>query len=508
MKNLLSIFLIGFLLIVGLALLYLTNAGVLSLGKPYIYKLSKELPVTNPLVAFVNVNVVPMDSEQILESQTVLVRDGVIEQIERSEQVYVPAEAHIIDGQGKYLMPGLVDMHVHLLDENDLLLFAAHGVTTVRNLWGGQFRADHLGWRANIRAGNLLGPTLYTSGPIMEGPPKTVPFMKVYEDPESARAAVIDQIEQGYDFIKVYDYVSLPTYQAIIETAQSRGVMVVGHTPKKVGLERVLNSGQVTLEHISGFIDSDAGDYAVPENELPKYAGMAADAGVYICPTIAVYQMNVPNEDLHLLEDRPEMIYVPPRMKFIWKRFSRPGTMGNITYQGDYPARIKEMFLNSTRILHEHDVKFVLGTDVGNPYLVPGTSLLDELDYLAGAGFKPYEAIEAGTRNAAKAMGKLNEFGTIEAGKRADLILVEDNPLEDVANVRKRSGVMLNGRWFTEGQLGSMLDGLLESYRPSLPDRLWPLSLVAIALAMIAHSVRQSQGQRSMLSSIRVTIVV
>ena len=210
-------------------------------------------------------------------------------------------------------MPGLVDMHVHVMNENELLLFAAHGVTSVRNMWGGMNWSPIIwGGAPRIEAGEMFGPTIYTSGPIMEGPPKTMPLMDVYADPESAVKAVNQQIEQGYDFIKVYDYIDLPTYEAIIETAQARGVMVVGHTPKKVGLERVLSSGQVTIEHLSGIIDNDAGEYIIPESELPKYAKMAADAGAYICPTIAVYQMYVPDEDLHLLEERPEMdLYLP-----------------------------------------------------------------------------------------------------------------------------------------------------------------------------------------------------
>jgi hypothetical protein len=243
--------------------------------------------------------------------------------------------------------------------------------------------------------------------------------------------------------------------------------MVVGHTPKKVGLERVLSSGQVTLEHISGFIDADSGEYSIPESELPKYAQMAAGAGVYVCPTIAVYQMYVPDEDLHLLEDRPEMALVSPRTKFMWKYLTRPGSMGNVTYQGDYPARIREMFLSTTRILHEHRVKFILGTDTDNPYMVPGISLLDELDYLVEAGFSPYEALETGTRNAAEAMGALDEFGTIEPGKRADLILLDGNPLENVSAVREKSGVMLRGRWLPESEIQAYLAEMMDSFKPS-----------------------------------------
>jgi hypothetical protein len=487
MKKTLYYIFVGILLLVGVGLFSLANQGILSLDKPYGRDLMDRLEPQNPVVAFQNVNVIPMDSERVLENQTVIVRAGAIESIESSEQVQVPDEALIVDGQGKYLMPGLVDMHVHVMNENELLLFAAHGATSIRNMWGGMNFTDHLGWRAKIEAGEMFGPTLYTTGPIIEGPPKTMPLMDVYADPESAVKAVNQQIEQGYDFIKVYDYIDLPVYEAVIETAQTQGVMVVGHTPKKVGLERALISGQATIEHLSGFIDNDAGVYIVSESELPKYAKMTVDAGAYLCPTIAVYQMYVPNEDLHLLEERPEMAYISPGMKFLWQYFSRPGAMGNITYQGDYPARINEMFINTTRVLHENGVKFVLGTDSDNPYLVPGISLLDELDYLVEAGFSPYEALETGTRNAAQTMGKLEEFGTIEPGKRADLILLESNPLEDVSAIRERSGMMLRGRWLPESELQSYLDEMVDSFKPTWLERIWPLALVGLSVFLIAR---------------------
>ena len=487
MKDALYYIFVGIMFLGSVGLLLLTNQGILSFDKPYGHNLMDRLEPQNPVVAFQNVNVIPMDSERVLENQTVIVRAGAIESIGSSEQVQVPDEALIVDGQGKYLMPGLVDMHVHVMTENELLLFAAHGVTSVRNMWGGMNFTDHLGWRAKIEASEMFGPTLYTSGPIIEGPPKTMPLMDVYADPESAVNAVNQQIEQGYDFIKVYDYIDLPIYEAVIETAQAREVTVVGHTPKKVGIDRVLNSGQVTIEHLSGFIDNDAGVYIVPESKFPKYAKMAVDAGVYLCPTIAVYQMYVPGEDLHLLEKRPEMAYISPGLKFLWQYFSRPGAMCNMTYQGDYPTRINDMFINTTRILHENGVKFVLGTDSDNPYLVPGISLLDELDYLIKAGFSPYEALETGTRNAAEAMGKLGEFGTIEPGKRADLILLDSNPLENVSATRERSGVMLRGRWLPESELQSYLYEMVDSFKPTWFERIWPLALLGLTVFLIAR---------------------
>lgn len=491
-----------FLFILGLGSLMLVNNGFLTLKRPYAVRKSAEMSPSPEAVAFVDVNLIPMDGERLLSGQTVLVESGRITQVGDAGEVEIPAEAEIVKGEGRYLMPGLTDMHVHVKEENELLLFAANGVTSIRNMWGGAGALrmmgfpDHLVWREQIENGEMFGPTLYTSGPIMEGPPKTMPLMEVYDTPEAAAGAVRWQVSQGYDFIKVYDYLDLPTYNAVIETAHDLNVEVAGHVPKYVGLEKALNSRQITMEHLSGFIDNDAGAYIIPEHELAAYAQKTRDAGAWVCPTIAVYQMYVPNEDLYLLEDRPEMAYVSPGMQLTWKYFSRPGSMGNITYQGDYPARIREMFLSTTRILHENGVGFILGTDSDNPYLVPGFSLLDELDYLVEAGFTPYEALEAGTRNPAEALGKLDEFGTVEVGKRADLILLEANPLEDVRHVRQRAGVMLRGRWFTETQLQGMLAELVDSYRIGWLDRLVPFAFLAAAITLLVRRFR-SRGKIS-----------
>lgn len=487
MKDTFYYILVGILFLAGLGLFSLFNRGILDLNPPYARSLSEKLGEQEPVVAFVNINVIPMDNERILEDQTVVVRNGAVELLGNSEQVQVPDEALVVDGQGKYLIPGLVDMHVHVTNENELLLFAAHGVTSIRNLWGGLNGIDHLGWRAKIETDEMFGPTIYTSGPIMEGPPKTVPWMKVYEDPKSAVDAVNEQIDQGYNFIKVYDHLSPAVYDAVVEAAQARGVSVIGHTPKKVGIDRVLNSGQVTIEHVSGIIDADTGEYSVSESDLPIYAQKLADAGVYVCPTIAVYQLYVPDEDLHLLIERPEMDLVSPGTKFMWRYLQRPGTLGNVTYQGHYPARMNEIFLNTTNILHEHDVKFILGTDSDNPYLVPGISLHDELDFLVEAGFSPYEALETGTRNAAESMGRLDEFGTIEPGKRADLILLNSNPLEDISATRERSGVMLKGHWLPESDLQVYLDEMMNSFKPTWFERIWSLALIGLSIFLVVR---------------------
>ena len=503
MKKFLSKFSVGLLLVIGLGLLYLTNTGVLSSDKSYIYKLSGEMPAANPLVAFVNVNVVPMDSERVLEDQTVIVRDGAIEAIGSSDQVEAPAEALIVDGRGKYLMPGLVDMHVHIMFEDDMLLWVANGVTSVRNMWGNTGKAlqfgfpDQLALRKQIEQGALFGPTIYTAGPVMEGSPAFHPLAEPFDTPEAARESVAWQKAQGYDFIKVYDHLSPETYQAIIEAARENDIPVIGHVPFAVGLDNALASGQQTIEHLTGYIDPDAVKFIVPENQLDVYAVKTREGGVWNTVTLSEYPKSKQTpEGIERLKNQPGIIYYSPFWNLFTPFFYKMSGESH-TYQGaDYPQRIAALNREMVQALHKAGAGILLGTDAAQSYHIPGYSIHEELVMLVEAGLSPYEAIEAGTRNAAEAMGKSDEFGTIEAGKRADLILLEDNPLDDVSNIQNRAGVMVRGRRLTEEQLQSMLDGLVESYRPNLVERLWPISLIAISIYMIARKVRRSSREQ------------
>jgi hypothetical protein len=194
---------------------------------------------------------------------------------------------------------------------------------------------------------------MYIAGPVMEGPPATMPLMPVFNSPEAARKSVAWQAAQGYDFVKVYDQLSEETYRENLNAAQEHGLPVIGHTPKKVGLEAVLAGGQISIEHLTGYIDPDAADFAIPEDELAHYAEMTREAGVWNCPTIGIYQKLVPDEHLKEYDRQPGMAYVSPRTRALWMLFLR-GSRGNITYKGsDYPSRIAEIYTRMTRALHD-----------------------------------------------------------------------------------------------------------------------------------------------------------
>jgi imidazolonepropionase-like amidohydrolase len=477
-----------FLTFGSLILLYLTNTGMFSFKIPYVEIVSRDLIASHRPVVFVSVNVIPMDGERILENQTVVVQDGLIKTIGDHRTVEAPADALLIEAQGKYLMPGLVDMHVHMKELNELLLFVANGVTAVRDMWGTTGMQLWMGFpdqkdlRTRIIQGELLGPTIYSSGPIMEGDPPSMPLMPVIRTPEEAGASIAWQKTQGYDYVKVYDNLMPDTYKAILQAARDQDLPVIGHVPWRVGLDAVLAGGQLTIEHLSGYIDPDSASFIIPEEQLDYYAALTRQAGVWNTPTIVLYQKIGPGSDAQRLERQPGMEYVSPRMRAIWRLYAAQMSK-SLTYEGkDYPGRIDEIYKRMTRALLENGAGILLGTDTDNPYLVPGFSLHEELGLLVEAGLSPYQALEAGTRNAALALGKLDEFGTIETGKWADLILLEANPLEDVSNANRRVGVMLRGRWLMDSELQEMLTGLRVSFTPSTFDRLWPGGFLLLGL--------------------------
>ncbi len=441
------------------------------------------------LVAFVDVNVVPMDSERIVERQTVIVRDGRIVAMGPVETTDQPAEAQRINGRGRYLMPGLADMHVHLEQEGDLLLFVSNGVTTVRNISGARF---HLEWREKIARGELLGPTIYTTGPVIDGspalwpgnvaPPLTADRLEVVETRAEAERVVAEHHEAGYDFIKVYDNLSKDAYEGVVAAARRLGIPVIGHVPFGAGLDGVLVARQSSIEHLRGYIyelfpdssemtlgwDKRSRFLAWNHIDTTRIAGLVQatlEAGIWNSPTLTRYQKNMLPTDEHLRRySRPEARYVPPS---IVERMLRGRSF---TSSGRYEAfdeadleagkRVFQMKKAFVKALHNAGAKILLGTDDW----FGGFATHEELRNLVDAGLTPYEVIVTGTRNAAEFLDAHEEFGTVAVGKRADLILLDANPLEDVHNIKKRAGVMLRGRWFPEVELQQMLNRLVESY--------------------------------------------
>ena len=350
------------------------------------------------VTAFVGVNVVPMDGGAPLVAQTVIVRDAHVESIGPVAEVNVPSDARVVQGRGRWLVPGLVDMHVHIRAV-DLPAYIANGVTTVRDLAG---LDSVLVTAGRVERGEVLGPRILASsrllcGPAFSNPPFTRPVASVSE----ATVAVDEQLARGTTSIKVYEELSLPVYDAIVAAARARGVQVAGHVSRHVGIAHAIQTLD-SIEHLSG--------YPLPASQSLINATRAS--GVWNCPTMVVYRDHVTSG-------------MPPAQR--------------AQLLADRRALLTSLHLAGARIL--------AGTDAG--YLIPaGSSLHEELAELSAGGLSNEEVPAAATRSAGEYFGDPT-LGVINVGARADLLLVNENPLENLETLRDPAGVMLNGRWIS-----------------------------------------------------------
>jgi imidazolonepropionase-like amidohydrolase len=406
-------------------------------------------------IVFRNVLIVPMDSERVLPNQTVVVKKGKIIAIDDVKKVTIPSDAVVIDGSGKYLLPGLADMHVHT-DPSDFPLFLANGITTVREMNGSP---DHLKWRAQLASGELLGPRLFVASTMIAGEKQRYRHVLV-TSPDQAAKVVREFAEQKYDFIKVYDGLSRAAYDQIVETARAEKIPVVGHIPSAVGLEHVLESGQKSIEHTEQIEYAAAGfESPLSSQQSDAVATQIARANAWITPTLASQEVLCRQGTAWFdsLFDRPEMKFVDSSTLAWWSSMKRePGSAHS--GKPDMGSRFFSSQMNLVKSLNGRHALILAGTDTPNALLVPGFSLYDELRNLHETGLTAFEVLQTATTNPAKFLGLLEESGTVETGKRADLVLVDGNPLQDLATLRAPVGVMLRGIWLPRSQLNELLN--------------------------------------------------
>lgn len=456
-------------------------AGQPPTGPPQTEALTADL-------AIVDVSVIPMTHDTVLEGRTVLVRGGTIVSISPTGSS-APDADRIVNGRGRYLIPGLTDMHTHVYGETELALYVANGVTRIRNMWGSH---TALAMRARADSGVIVSPRIVTAGRLVDGePPAWGAASAVVTDPATARAIMDEEKAAGFDFLKVYVSLSAETFDAIMAHSREIGHPVAGHVPRDVPLDDALRSGMASIEHLTGWgratevyrpdgpdeaaailrrIEAGEAEWDVlydPERAR-SLAALAARTGAWQVPTLVwshrVYTSRRQARDQFA---RPEMRYVSPRRRATWD----PATSPWIRHLPDETLEAFQVIGQSYEVwvgaLHEAGARILAGTDPPNPFVIPGFAIHDELGYLVDAGLTPYEALVAATRGPAEFLGN-PEGGTVRPGNDADLVLLGSNPLLDVSATRDVAGVVLRGRWLPRDELDAMLEATADRYRP--PD--------------------------------------
>ena len=436
---------------------------------------------TAPL-AITHVTVIDATGAPPKADVTVIVKDQRIAELGRSDEVSAPAHAIVVNGRGKYLIPGLWDMHVHEVfgdwlprDERVVLpLFVANGITGVRDMGG---ELDVLKeWRTRIAAGRLLGPRMYIAGPMLDGPTPRFPSSVPIANAADGRRAVDDLRVRGADFIKIQSLIPRDGYFAAADEAKKSGLTFVGHVPDAVRASEASDAGQKSIEHFTGIFEGSStiedqllkGPKSVGRN-VSTYDPARAKALIALMarnrtwqvPTLVWERGQWLIDDIDLSHD-PLTKYAPAA----WKDRTWPMFVRAILHDMDtdpLPVRRKfvQMELDMTLAMFRAGVPFMAGTDTAaGVHIFPGFSLHDELGLFVRAGLTPMQALQTATRNPAEFMGRLADLGTAERGKLADLVLLDANPLDDIANTKRIRAVVLAGRYLNRAALDRLLQGV------------------------------------------------
>ncbi|MEX2346713.1 MAG: amidohydrolase family protein [Balneolaceae bacterium] len=429
----------------------------------------------DPLV-IKNVKVLTMETDQVLEGQTVIISDGIVNWIGDDREADIPEGAEIITGD-YYVMPGLAEMHAHIPSSqggeeqmHDVLkLYLSQGITTIRGMLGDP---AHLELRRKAANGEIVSPRIFTSGPSFNG--------NSAADPETARNAVREQAEAGYDLLKFHPGIPLESFEAITDEAAVQGIEFSGHISAEVGLERSLAAGKGSIDHLDRYMEFLAGDAAqredppiiyfgydltpyVEEDKIEEAAIITKKAGVWNVPTNTLLE-NVFNPDntVEEMQNWPGMEFIPGNTVANWSGAVDQIRSSDI-YNEDQARAFLDIRKRLTLALHQHEAGILLGADAPQIFNPPGFAAHRELALLAEAGLTPFEALKTGTVHVGKYLDEENTTGKVAEGYRADLILLSENPLESIPFQEYIEGVIYQGKYLNRAQLDSLLEGLRQN---------------------------------------------
>ena len=421
-------------------------------------------------VVFTGVSVIPMDRETVVPNQMVIVENGRITHV--GGQRSAPAGATTVDARGKFLMPGIAEFHAHVPSggqavhaHRTLSLYALAGVTTARGMLGAPM---HLALRDSIAKGQLFGPRLLTSGPSFNNNSVT--------SPATAAAMVRDQKSAGYDLLKIHPGVSRAAFDSLAAVANAVRIPFAGHVPLEVGLEAALTAKYSTIDHLDGIAEAM---YSGPQPLTPQLNGFfglgimrqldqsrvraivdrVKASGVAMVPTQILLDNYANDATGDELTSLPEFRYWVPQQVAAW-RANKNDYLAQPAVAREQRQEFIALRRRLIKSLYDAGVPFLLGSDAPQLWNVPGFAAHRELAALVAAGLTPYQALRTGTVDVAKFMGEEGRAGVVRVGARADLILLDANPLESIGNSLRINGVVVNGRWIGPAERERMLAAL------------------------------------------------
>lgn len=430
---------------------------------------------TSAPIAITNVTVIPMDRERTIADQTVIIRDGRIVAMGPSTRTPVPTGATRIEGRGKFLMPGLAEMHAHVppgspTDEqlaDIMFLYVANGITTIRGMLGAPYQIE---LKQKLASGAMLGPRFFPAAPSLNG--NSAP------NPAAGVAAVKAAKVTGYDLMKIHPGFSRETWDASVAELKAQGMTFGGHVPMAVGVVHAMRSGISTIDHIDGYLEAGVRDSSVytaqgstmgdiieamDPSKFRALADMTKALGVWNVPTMYLWENFYSDRSAEELGALPEMQYAHPNQVNGWMTQKRNRALADQNQQMT-PAR-RERYLvlrrQMLKTLADAGAPLLMGTDSPQMFNVPGFALHRELEVAHAAGLTNYQVLESGSRNVgryvAEALKQDGTFGTVAEGQWADLVLLDANPLEGLANLTRRSGVFVRGRWVSAQEIDAGL---------------------------------------------------
>ncbi|MDN5216236.1 amidohydrolase family protein [Fulvivirgaceae bacterium BMA12] len=421
-------------------------------------------------MGFYNVNLVDVNQNRIISHQNVLVEDGKITAIGKSDQMKFKDGIDVIDANGKFLMPGLAEMHAHIpginnglpLVEETLFLYLANGVTTIRGMLGQPY---HLELREKVEKGEILGPRIFTSGPSLNG--------NSVKSLEEAARKVKAQKLAGYDFLKLHPGLTRANFDQIVETANEVGIPYSGHVSVDVGIRRAIEAKYASIDHVDGYLEGlvplsagvDPGENGffgvnfttlADQNKIRELAKATKASGVWVVPTQRLLERWAGIVNANEIIKEEGMQFMDKNTLGQWvnskKNFDRLYQLDEKTV-----SLFIEIRRNIIKALHDEGVGLLLGSDSPQVFNVPGFSIHHELQAMRDAGLTNADALVMGTRNPAMFFGMENVFGTIQTGADADLVLLSNNPLEDLNHLKNNEGVMVRGKWLSREDIDKKL---------------------------------------------------